>query len=52
MTFDDGGPVWKWVEELGQEIVARYPLGQREDDFTYSEKTYRLKCQKPSSGES
>lgn len=43
LTFDEQKPVWEWIEELGKEIVARYPPNERKEGFIYPGKTYKLK---------
>jgi len=47
LIFDEDAPVWSWVDELRREIVASHPPGERKADFSYSEKAYRLKCERP-----
>jgi hypothetical protein len=43
LVFEEEGAVWEWIEELGKEIVARYPPDERKKGFMYGERPYKLK---------
>ena len=43
LVFDEDSPVFTWVEELGKEIVSRYPPGERKEGFFYDSQSYRTK---------
>ena len=43
LVFDEDSPVWNWVDDLGREVVARYPPDERKEGFTYGERTYKPK---------
>jgi hypothetical protein len=51
LLFDDDAAVWTLIDELGREIAASYPIGEKDAEFLYSERSYQLKCQKPPQGE-
>jgi len=42
-VFDEENTIWDWIEELGKEIVTRYPPNERKEGFMYSEKKYKLR---------
>ena len=43
LTFNEEGFIWEWIEELGKEVVAKYPPNERKEGFTYSGGKYKLK---------
>jgi len=43
LIFEEEGTIWDWIEDLGNEIVARYPPNERKEGFIYPGKKYRLK---------
>jgi hypothetical protein len=43
LIFEEDGTIWDWIEELGKEIIARYPPNERKEGFIYPEKKYKLK---------
>jgi hypothetical protein len=38
LIFNENSQVFVWAEELGKEIVAKYPPNERKDGFSYDEK--------------
>lgn len=43
LIFHEEGPIWKWIDDLGKEILSKYPPNERKDKFIYSGKQYKLK---------
>lgn len=43
LVFREGDPIWKWIEDLGKEVLSKYPPTERKYGFIYSEKQYKLK---------
>ena len=43
LIFEEEGTIWDWIDELGKEIVARYPPNEQRKGFIYSGKKYKLK---------
>lgn len=43
LAFDEEGAIWEWIEDLGKEIMAKYPPEERKKGFTHAGKSYKLK---------
>lgn len=43
LVFDEDSPVFTWTEELGKEIVSRYPPDEHKEGFFYDSQGYRTK---------
>jgi hypothetical protein len=43
LVFNEDSPVFTWAEELGKEIVTRYPPDERKEGFFYDSQGYRTK---------
>ncbi len=43
LRFKEDGLVWRWIEDLGKELVAEFPPDERKPGIIYSAKTYKLK---------
>lgn len=43
IVFNEESPVFTWAEEIGQEVLARYPPDERKEGFFYDSQGYRTK---------
>jgi len=43
LVFNEDSPVFTWAEEIGKEIVTRYPPDERKEGFFYDSQSYQTK---------
>ncbi|HLB73398.1 MAG TPA: hypothetical protein VJJ98_05230 [Sedimentisphaerales bacterium] len=43
LVFNEEAPVWKWIEDLGKEVMEQYPPKERKNGIIYSDREYKLK---------